>query len=638
MFRKALSSIWIVLLIAALTASAPAQSPVMTGDPPQPAAGPQSLGPDVNATGYYLPPSMRDIRPGTLGIAPAPQMQKAPGGPTFDWTALGMVTPIRNQNPTGTCWVFATLGEFESKMVIHDGQTSTTYNLSEEDIVDYFPNGASIGGNQFMSFSYLAQYGTVYEADQPWNNGNSSWESADPKVKRVKSMVYLGNLSTASPGDIAAIKSALTYGPVYVGISVDAIRAWASGLGHPGDTWWGQQTIPYGVSPSPIDHAVAIVGWDDNRPQYGGAGFGAWKVRNSWGPAWGFGGYFWCGYGAAGIGTGTSYMPPDGYEAYNGNVTMLANDYAWYGSFGAGGQSNAYTIAKLTVPSLPSGTNRLYAVDIAALNPNSSYEIRVYSGFDGNAPSGLLATKSGALINAGFYSIDLDTPLVVTAAQTRVLWLKLTTPSPTSYQFPTADAAYPLQDDNTYYYSFPGSDGSWTDVFDDAYTFTCDICLRGRIRKDAAAPPVVDLNGPDTGTSYSVRFTVGGPSISIASAAATVTDLDSSDLTSMTVTLTARPDGASETLTGNASGTAVTLTPYNPATGALLLSGSDTLGNYETVLKTVQYGNSAAPPTTGTREVDVVAFDGEVAGAMAASSVDVASPAIASQVDDWGRY
>jgi C1A family cysteine protease len=45
--------------------------------------------------------------------------------------------------------------------------------------------------------------------------------------------------------------------------------------------------------PSPTEsflggHAILIVGWDDARR--------AWRVRNSWGPAWGDHGYFWLDY------------------------------------------------------------------------------------------------------------------------------------------------------------------------------------------------------------------------------------------------------------------------------------------------------------------------------------------------------
>ncbi|MBD3235028.1 MAG: T9SS type A sorting domain-containing protein, partial [candidate division Zixibacteria bacterium] len=47
----------------------------------------------------------------------------------------------------------------------------------------------------------------------------------------------------------------------------------------------------------PTNHAVVIVGWDDDRCNGGG-----WICKNSWGPGWGMGGYFYIPYHSCGIG------------------------------------------------------------------------------------------------------------------------------------------------------------------------------------------------------------------------------------------------------------------------------------------------------------------------------------------------
>ena len=78
---------------------------------------------------------------------------------------------------------------------------------------------------------------------------------------------------------------------------------------------------------------------------------------------------------------------------------------------------------------------------------------------------------------------------VVNAASgdTLALWANLTTPAGTTYQFANTDATWSPGVNNTYYYSPTGADGDWTDVHADAYSFSNEIILRGRIQPAASA-------------------------------------------------------------------------------------------------------------------------------------------------------
>ena len=80
-------------------------------------------------------------------------------------------------------------------------------------------------------------------------------------------------------------------------------------------------------------------------------------------------------------------------------------------------------------------------------------------------------------------------------------------------------------------------------------------------------------------------------------------------LASMTATIANRPDGDSETLAATTSGTSITST-Y--ADGVLTLSGVASLADYQQVLTTITYSDTASSPTAGDRTINVVANDGVV--------------------------
>jgi len=132
--------------------------------------------------------------------------------------------------------------------------------------------------------------------------------------------------------------------------------------------------------------------------------------------------------------------------------------------------------------------------------------------------------------------------------------------------------------------------------------------------------PVLDLDAGQPGTNYSTTFTEDGPAVLVADADAILSDVDSATLQSLSVTITNLADGPAESLTASTGGTAITAA-YNPATGALTFSGADSVANYQQVLRTIQYQNTAQTPTTVTRQITFVASDGLANSIVATTSV-----------------
>jgi len=139
--------------------------------------------------------------------------------------------------------------------------------------------------------------------------------------------------------------------------------------------------------------------------------------------------------------------------------------------------------------------------------------------------------------------------------------------------------------------------------------------------------PILDLDADNSsgvgGGGTQVTFIENGGPVAIATDV-TVTDSNSTELTSVTITLTTRPDGATESLAVNGvlSG-GITASAYDPATGQLLLTGTASLANYGQAIAQIQYNNSSDDPTAGDRAVTITANDGTSLGNTVTSTVTV---------------
>lgn len=137
--------------------------------------------------------------------------------------------------------------------------------------------------------------------------------------------------------------------------------------------------------------------------------------------------------------------------------------------------------------------------------------------------------------------------------------------------------------------------------------------------------PVIDLDGDNssgaTGSNFNSTFVEGGGAILVVDAAdASLTDVDSLSLTSLTVTITNRLDGTDELLSADTSGTGITAV-YSG--GVLSLTGTDSVANYQQVLRSIRYDNASDMPNTTTRLIRFVANDGGSSSNLATASINV---------------
>ncbi|WP_227814678.1 cadherin domain-containing protein [Nitrogeniibacter aestuarii] len=125
--------------------------------------------------------------------------------------------------------------------------------------------------------------------------------------------------------------------------------------------------------------------------------------------------------------------------------------------------------------------------------------------------------------------------------------------------------------------------------------------------------PSLDLDGDNssgaTDGDYFGAWTDGGGPVAIADADATIVDSDSSNLASLTVTISNAIDGTNEVLAADTTGTSI-VASYDANLNKLTLSGTDSVANYQQVLRTITYDNLAGTPDTTARTINFVANDG----------------------------
>jgi C1A family cysteine protease len=211
----------------------------------------------------------------------------------FDWRDSSGTTPIRNQGGCGSCWAFATVGPLECNIKIKDGITT---NLSEQWLVSCNSEGWGCNGGWFAHDYHqwktdpCGGTGAVMEADFPYTASDDPCDCPYPHEYFIDDWAFVGNGSSIPPVD--NIKQAIMdYGPVSVAVCANsAMQAYGGGIFD-------------GCENGTINHAVVLVGWDDDQGTDG-----VWFMRNSWGGTWGELGYMRMPYDCSYIGYAACFV------------------------------------------------------------------------------------------------------------------------------------------------------------------------------------------------------------------------------------------------------------------------------------------------------------------------------------------
>ena len=317
----------------------------------------------------------------------------------------GWISPVKNQGQVGACWAFAAYATLETQLLMAG---KGEWDFSEKNMVNLHgwnlnPND---GGNSDVAASYLLRWGgAVVESNDVYKSSMLRWTdspSLSPAV-RVQHAVWTEPLDGSRESSDALKEAIMEYGAVATSAYFKESHA----------SNWSY----YYSGNNDHNHAVAIVGWDDEYPTNNFKNFppgpGAWIMKNSWGKSVGSNGFYY-----------VSYHDSRFARLYNGAVFVPAKDdedydaVRGYDRFGPVWIISDEPYDRQAAVFTATWNERLDAVGVWAPYASIPYEISVYTNVTrgGNSPidGGVLAiSQSGTLINAGFTTVHLETPVAL---------------------------------------------------------------------------------------------------------------------------------------------------------------------------------------------------------------------------------
>ncbi len=306
-------------------------------------------------------------------------------------------------------------------------------------------------------------------------------------------------------------------------------------------------------------------------------------------------------------------------------------------TFNPGAATSQYVT--VTIPANPGlAADETFLVDLASsVNATISIETGVGTIHPPSAPPAIALMPSNLASPEGQTGTTLFIFTAVLSAVSAV---------PVTVQYSTADGTASVVDND--YLAFSGTltfdpgeiskqitvlvNGDTTYEPDETFSLTLGSPTNATIEPGAATanaailnddpqPPAIelDLNGAALGTGFTSSWSgfAALPVTIVDAANATLTDSGATNLVQLIAAL-ASPH-AGDTLTANNSGHAVVNVSF--AGDTLTLSGSGSLADYQAVLRTIKYTNSAGGPLVDSLSIDLQAFDGTLLSNVATATV-----------------
>jgi C1A family cysteine protease len=347
----------------------------------------------------------------------------------YDLRKVGGITPIKSQKG-GTCWTHGTMAAIESHLLVSGtwkklgGKNQpllSEYHLDwwngfnyfkNDDLEDVKKNPSGLtphqGGDYRVSAAYISRGdGVVHAPLKDDGSVDLAWYDKTPdRIHPEYKKFYVRDIEWFTIGDnlenINVVKQRIMKEGA-LGTAYTVNKGFIS-----------KDFLHYQPKESPAkpNHAVAIVGWDDDKvssdPDKKTPKPGAWLIKNSWGvkdvkgnPR-GQDGFYWISY----YDKVCCRDPEMGAVSFR-NVEPLRYHHVYHHDY-HGWRAAIKDIAKACNVFTAIGKQDITSLSFYSAADDVEYTATVWTKFDKGQLSGLRATKKGQFERTGFHTVDLD--------------------------------------------------------------------------------------------------------------------------------------------------------------------------------------------------------------------------------------
>ncbi len=373
---------------------------------------------------------------------------------SYDLRDYGRVPRVENQGSYGTCWAFAANSSAESGIIKQFPSISLSKahlawfsyaGLAESELYerarDYSSSIFDFGGSYIVSAAAMSAWkGPVlsdklpYSAIDDYNMDLSSFEDLRYDADfHLQDVLFVPSDKSNSELNSDLLKSTIIeYGCTTIDYNSS-------------DEYYNYKTNSHYCYDDQIsNHAVLVVGWDDNYPKenfnsdHQPEHNGAWLIENSWGADYGDSGFFWLSYYDKSV----CYNPKCFYnlESADNYTTNYQYDLTGYqlllnSNYTNGDEDKTAYAANLFTAK---DNEQLEAVSFYTTDADTQYQISIYTDLSSKDP------KSGKLVYsgetntepyAGYHTIELENAVKLTKNTDFSVIVKLSNPN---YEYPVA--------------------------------------------------------------------------------------------------------------------------------------------------------------------------------------------------------